>query len=95
MPFPVATTEERVPTKVQALVITSQYSWEADPDDPEAPETLAKSGKFAVYIHDQDGAEMTVLRGNLIPHLSPAEIANQIAFMDAQWAKALAVIPPA
>jgi len=77
----------QVPTRVETLVVILQYSYDGA--------ELVKSAKYEIEVSDQDGAtaEQWQRTGHLTPHLTAEELATQVAFMNAQWARAQAVIP--
>ena len=54
----------------------------------------AQKVTFQLHITDQNGVSMRELNGNLIPHLTSAQIATLISFMDEMWVKAEAEVLP-
>ena len=61
-----------------------------DEGHPEGPQSV----KFGITIDDQWGHPMNSLHGNLLPHLTSAQIQSIISFMDAMWTKAQSEVIP-
>ena len=56
-------------------------------------EEHADSAKYEVQVRDADGAMFAFEQGNLLPHLSAAQISGLVALMADVRAKAQAFIP--
>ena len=83
MAFDPQATINQVPTAIGPVVITLTDSAEG------------QFAKFAVDVLDQTGAKMGAKSGNLVPHLTAAQISTAQAFMAAMRTKAEAEILPA
>ena len=88
MAFEPSTT--RTPTSIGEIRIEL-----IDEPDPANPGEVLKSGWYRFVVYDQDGKQLVVPSGNLLPHLSP-EQAQQISdFLDWCRAQAEATLPEA
>lgn len=67
----------KTPTAIGDIKITLYY-----------PANSAKSADFVIRVHDQDGEPMSVRRGDLVPHLTPAQITQIQQFLDDMRAEA-------
>ena len=55
-----------------------------DEDHPEGPQSV----RFRLSVYNQLNQPVDHKHGNLLPHLTPAQVQGLIDFMDTMWAKA-------
>jgi len=84
MAFDPEPTVNRIPTMLEHVIVTLQDSL-IDGDN-------VQSAKFAVHVLDQDGSEIRTITGNLVPHLTQAQINGLQSFMVQLRAQATAEI---
>lgn len=87
MPFQPETTINKVPTEIGCMGIMF-FRGKAQLL-PELEGELGETVEAALYdmlgVLDQDGNVMNWRRGNLVPHLTPQEIAGLRALVDRLW----------
>lgn len=76
-----------IPTSIGAIVITLL-------DKPVSDEPALKTARYKVHVLDQDGQEMRVIEGDLVPHLVQADVTWLLDFVTRMRTKAVDELLP-
>lgn len=87
MAFNPEPTINKVPTEIGSMgIMFFRGKGEMIPELPGDPETIHEAALFdSIAVLDQDGNVMNWRRGDLVPHLLPAEITALQGLMDRLW----------
>lgn len=78
-----------IPTEIKSVTITLKR-WIADENN-----NAGESVNYQIWLLDQDGNRIRWPHdaGNLVPYLTPTQITQLQAFMDAMWILSEGVLP--
>ena len=88
MAFNPQQTITKIPTEISTIEINLWVT--TDKHDPRAP----KGAEYKIHIDDQNGRTMNYVSGDLVPHLTPAQVQWLLKFMDDIKAQAEAQVLP-
>ena len=84
--------ENRTPSTMRVVSVNMQSVLSQSEPDGDW-DTENKSANFTLQFLDQDGEPMPIKGGELLQHLTPEQIANQIQFLNDMRALAEAALP--